>query len=65
MNLKTENNIEIFAIELLEKQGYEYVYAPDIATDSETQERAKFEDILLLERAAGRITEKTQLPLMY
>ncbi len=30
-NKITESEIEKFAIELLEKQGYEYVYAPDIA----------------------------------
>jgi len=27
----TENAIEKFAIELLEKQGYRYIYAPSIA----------------------------------
>ncbi len=70
MNPITESNIETFVIELLEKQGYEYIYAPDIAPDSETLERARFEDILLLERlrkAAGRITQnkaKTIIPKM-
>lgn len=34
MNKITESEIEKFAIELLEKQGYQYVYAPDIAPDS-------------------------------
>jgi len=29
----TENEIELFAIELLEKQGFEYIYAPNIASD--------------------------------
>ena len=29
----TESEIEKFAIELLEKQGYQYIYAPDIAPD--------------------------------
>ena len=61
MKLITEDKIETFAIELLEKQGYQYVYAPDIAPDSETPERAKFEDVLLLERlrkAVGRINPK-------
>jgi type I restriction enzyme R subunit len=61
MNPITESNIETFAIELLEKQGYQYVYAPDIAPDSETPERARFEDVLLLERlrkAVGRINPK-------
>lgn len=61
MKLITEDKIETFAIELLEKQGYQYVYAPDIAPDSETPERARFEDVFLLERlrkAAGRINPK-------
>ena len=29
----TKNAIEKFAIELLEKQGYQYIYAPSIAPD--------------------------------
>ncbi|VAW24545.1 Type I restriction-modification system, restriction subunit R [hydrothermal vent metagenome] len=29
----TENTIEEFAIELLERLGYQYIYAPDIAHD--------------------------------
>jgi type I restriction enzyme R subunit len=32
----TENQIEKFAIELFEKLGYQYVYAQDIAPNSET-----------------------------
>jgi type I restriction enzyme R subunit len=54
----TESAIEKFAIELLEKQGYQYIYAPSIAPDSEMPERESFEDVLLLERlqtAVGRI----------
>ena len=57
-NKITESEIEKFAIELLEKQGYQYIYAPDIAPDSETPQRSSFEDILLLDRlrkAVGRI----------
>jgi type I restriction enzyme R subunit len=57
-NKITESAIEELAIELLEKQGYRYIYAPDIAPDSETPERTSFEDVLLLERlrrAVGRI----------
>jgi len=56
----TESAIEEFAIELLEKQGYQYIYAPDIAPDSDTPERNRFEDVLLLERlqsAVGRIPQ--------
>lgn len=46
----TENLIEEFCIELLEKQGYQYIYAPDIAPDSENSERSGFEDVLLNNR---------------
>jgi len=54
----TESAIEKFAIELLEKQGYQYIYAPSIAPDSDTPERQSFEDVLLIEQlqtAVGRI----------
>jgi type I restriction enzyme R subunit len=54
----TESAIETFAIELLEKSGYQYIYAPSIAPDSETPERESYEDVLLVERlrtAVGRI----------
>jgi len=45
----TESEIEHFAIELLEAQGYSYTYGPSIAPDSETPERESFEDGVLLE----------------
>lgn len=35
----TESEIEQLAIELLETSGYQYIYAHDIAPDSETPER--------------------------
>lgn len=57
-NKITESVIEELAIELLEKQGYRYIYVPDIAPDGENPERDSFEDVLLLERlrrAVGRI----------
>ncbi|KAF5431066.1 hypothetical protein C5S39_06475 [Candidatus Methanophagaceae archaeon] len=60
MNRITENTIEKLVIELLEKQGYQYACAPDIAPDSDTPERNRFEDVLLLEclqSAVGRITQ--------
>jgi len=63
MSRITESAIEEFAIELLEKSDYQYIYTPDIAPDSETPERARFEDVLLLERlqkAVGTITEKNR-----
>ncbi len=58
MTRVTESEIEKFAIELLERQGYQYLYAPSIAPDSDTPERQSFEDVLLMERlqsAVGRI----------
>ena len=50
MNKITENEIERFAIELLEKQGFEYIYAPEIAPDSDTPMRDSFEDVILKEK---------------
>ncbi len=50
MTRLTENSIENFAIEQLDRLGYEYIYGPDIAPDSETPERNSFEQVLLLER---------------
>jgi type I restriction enzyme R subunit len=60
-NKITESAIEELAIALLEKQGYQYIYAPDIAPDSETPERTSFDEVLLLDRlrkAVGRINQK-------
>jgi type I restriction enzyme R subunit len=54
----TESEIEKYSIELLEKQGYGYIYAPSIAPDSETPERQTYEDVFLIDRlrtAVGRI----------
>ena len=64
----TENVIEKFCIELLEKQGYEYIYAPDIAPDkvngkvregalgySDNPQRSSFEDVLLPKLMSGEI----------
>ena len=50
-----ESAIENFAINLLEKHGYQYLYGPDIAPDSENPERMSFEDILLLERLKNAV----------
>lgn len=53
-----ENHIETFAIDLLKKLGYEYIYAPDIAPDSENTLRDSFQQVLLisrLEQAVKRI----------
>ena len=64
-NRITENIIEEFAIELLERLGYQYIYAPDIAHDlpvrdrtqtgGERPERNSYEDVLLTERLQNAI----------
>jgi len=46
----TETAIETLAIERLETLGYQYLYGPDIAPDSDTPERERFEDVVLVER---------------
>ncbi|MFN7610695.1 MAG: type I restriction endonuclease subunit R, partial [bacterium] len=55
MSRITENIIESFAIELLNKLGYAYIYAPDIAPDSENPERETFEQVLLVGRLQNAI----------
>ncbi|MDC9722289.1 MAG: type I restriction endonuclease, partial [Urechidicola sp.] len=54
-NKITENTIEEFAINLLEHLGYQYIYAPDIAPDTDQAERASYEDVLLVERLKNAI----------
>ncbi len=41
----TENTIEEFAIALLERLGYQYIYASDIAPDGEKPERNSYEEV--------------------
>ena len=57
----TENAIEEFAIELLENQGFEYLYGPTIAHDGETPLRESYADVVLddiLKQAVARINPK-------
>jgi type I restriction enzyme R subunit len=56
MNRITESAIEEFAIELLEKHGYQYIYGPDIAPDSEIPERTSFEEVLLIDKLKNAVT---------
>ena len=55
MSKITENAIETFCIELLEKQGYEYIYAPDIAPDSNNPQRSSFEEVILSSRLSDAV----------
>lgn len=52
----TENEIELFAIELLEKLGFEYIYAPSIAPDSDMPMRESFADVILKEKLQNALT---------
>ena len=61
MNKLTESEIETFALSLLERQGYSYLYAPDIAPDGDHPERASFSDVVLearLREAVARINPR-------
>ncbi len=51
----TENEIEEFAIELLEKLGYQYLYGPEISADGESPMRGGFDDVLLVEKLKSAI----------
>jgi len=54
----TESDIEELAIDLLEAKGYQYLYGPDIAPDSENPLRESFDEVVLkskLESAIDRI----------
>lgn len=46
----TENAIEDFAIKLFEKQGYQYIHAPDIAPDGKRPERSHYDEMILKDR---------------
>lgn len=52
----TENEIELFAIELLEKLGFKYIYAPSIAPDSDMPMRESFADVILKDKLQNALT---------
>lgn len=51
----TENAIEDLAIELLEKQGFSYIYGPEIAPNGDNSMRFSFEDVLLEDKLKAAI----------
>ena len=50
MSRLTESAIETFAIQLFERLGYDYIYAPDIAPDGDRPERSRYDEVILSER---------------
>src|SRR3989304_9460005 len=62
-NIITEQQIEEEALRMLEEEGYEYVYGPDIAPapEGKTPERERYSDVVLvgrLRKALERINPK-------
>ena len=55
MTKLTESTIENWAIELLQAQGYTYLYGPDIAPESATAERARYDEVVLVERLRAAV----------
>ncbi len=61
----TESSIEEYAIDLLEKHGYQYIHGPDIAPDSESpspsgeagERRTSYEDVLLLNKVRDAVAK--------
>jgi len=59
----TENDIELYVIEELEAQGYQYIYGPDISPDAEVKtdgrpsrpERDSYEQVVLINRLQSAI----------
>lgn len=49
-NRLAESDIEEFALELLEKRGYRWLYGPDIAPDGAAPARASFGEVILVDR---------------
>jgi len=63
MTRLTENKIEEFTVELLEGLGYNYIYAPDIASDGDKPERESYEQVILWERLRDSVrTLNSDLP---
>jgi len=50
VNKITENDIELYAIEELERLGFEYRYGIDISPEGGNPERKEFSDVLLIDR---------------
>lgn len=50
-----ESHIEQLAIDLFQSQGYDHIYAPDIAPNAENAERSSFDEVLLLQRLRNAV----------
>jgi len=50
-----ENAVEETTLEMLQELGYEKIYGPDIAPDSENPKRTKWDDVLLIDELRDAI----------
>ena len=50
-----EDNIENYAIDLFKSQGYNYIYAPDVAPDSDNPIRISFEDVVIVDTLKDKL----------
>ena len=57
----TESKIEEYAIQLLESQGFKYLYAPSVAPDSNNPGRSSFEEVIFPERLKSAIKRINKL----
>ena len=57
MNKITENDIELYAIEELERLGFEYHYGIDISPDGDHPERKEYGDVLLMDRLRNAVAK--------
>lgn len=55
MTKLTESEIETYTLELLDKQGWEWLYGPNLAPDSDKPERESFGEVFLKDRLRSRL----------
>jgi type I restriction enzyme R subunit len=51
----TENDIELYAIEELQRQGFRYLHGPAISPDGNMKERSSYTEVLLVERLKNAV----------
>lgn len=51
-----ENQLEQNIIEIINEQGYIYIYGPDIESEKSNSERESFEDVILVKRLRENIS---------
>ncbi len=56
MSKITENDIELLALEELEALGWQYVYGPEIAPESDRPERQDWDESYLIDRLRAAVT---------